>query len=87
MAYLLVTALIVIVFNLVADILYGFRDPRIRLNVIGISAFRSTCRQRFESVASIVAFVEAGLGPVLVPALAAEPTPELVAVELDPHPY
>jgi peptide/nickel transport system permease protein len=32
MAYLLVTALIIIVFNLVADILYGFLDPRIRLN-------------------------------------------------------
>ena len=32
MAYLLVTALIIIVFNLVADILYGFLDPRIRLD-------------------------------------------------------
>jgi peptide/nickel transport system permease protein len=31
MAYLLVTSLIIIVFNLVADILYGFLDPRIRL--------------------------------------------------------
>jgi peptide/nickel transport system permease protein len=30
MAYLLVTAIIIIVFNLVADILYGFLDPRIR---------------------------------------------------------
>jgi DNA-binding transcriptional LysR family regulator len=39
--------------------------------------------QRFESVASILAFVEAGLGAALVPALAAEPTPKLVAVELD----
>lgn len=32
MAYLLVTAVIIIVFNLVADILYGFLDPRIRLS-------------------------------------------------------
>jgi peptide/nickel transport system permease protein len=31
MAYLLVTSLIVIVFNLFADIAYGFLDPRIRL--------------------------------------------------------
>jgi len=30
MAYLLVTAIFIIVFNLVADILYGFLDPRIR---------------------------------------------------------
>jgi peptide/nickel transport system permease protein len=30
MAYLLVTAVIVIVFNLIADITYGFLDPRIR---------------------------------------------------------
>ena len=30
MAYLLVTAVIIIFFNLVADILYGFLDPRIR---------------------------------------------------------
>jgi len=30
MAYLLVTAVIIIVFNLIADILYGFLDPRIR---------------------------------------------------------
>jgi peptide/nickel transport system permease protein len=30
MAYLLVTAVIVIVFNLIADIAYGFLDPRIR---------------------------------------------------------
>ena len=30
MAYLMVTAVIIIVFNLVADILYGFLDPRIR---------------------------------------------------------
>ena len=30
MAYLLVTSVIIIVFNLVADILYGFLDPRIR---------------------------------------------------------
>lgn len=39
--------------------------------------------RRFESVASILAFVQAGLGPALVPALAAEPSPELVALELD----
>ncbi len=39
--------------------------------------------RRFESVASILAFVQAGLGPALVPALAAEPPPELVALELD----
>jgi len=30
MAYLLVTSLIIIVFNLIADILYGYLDPRIR---------------------------------------------------------
>jgi peptide/nickel transport system permease protein len=30
LAYLLLTATIVIAFNLVADILYGFLDPRIR---------------------------------------------------------
>ena len=30
MAYLMVTAVIIIVFNLIADILYGFLDPRIR---------------------------------------------------------
>jgi peptide/nickel transport system permease protein len=32
MAYLLVTAVIIIVFNLIADILYGYLDPRIRLD-------------------------------------------------------
>ena len=30
MAYLIVTAVIIIVFNLIADILYGYLDPRIR---------------------------------------------------------
>jgi peptide/nickel transport system permease protein len=30
MAYLLITSVIIIIFNLVADILYGFLDPRIR---------------------------------------------------------
>ena len=30
MAYLLVTSVVVIVFNLIADILYGVLDPRIR---------------------------------------------------------
>ena len=30
MAYLFVTAVIIIVFNLIADITYGFLDPRIR---------------------------------------------------------
>jgi peptide/nickel transport system permease protein len=30
MAYLIVTATIIIVFNLIADVLYGFLDPRIR---------------------------------------------------------
>jgi peptide/nickel transport system permease protein len=30
MAYLIVTAVIIIFFNLVADVLYGFLDPRIR---------------------------------------------------------
>jgi peptide/nickel transport system permease protein len=30
MAYILVTSIIIIAFNLVADILYGFLDPRIR---------------------------------------------------------
>jgi peptide/nickel transport system permease protein len=30
MAYLLVTAIAVIVFNLIADVLYGYLDPRIR---------------------------------------------------------
>jgi ABC-type dipeptide/oligopeptide/nickel transport system permease component len=32
MAYLLVTSVLIIVANLVADILYGYLDPRIRLN-------------------------------------------------------
>jgi peptide/nickel transport system permease protein len=30
MAYLAVTAVFVILFNLIADILYGYLDPRIR---------------------------------------------------------
>jgi peptide/nickel transport system permease protein len=30
MAYLAVTATIIIVFNLIADVLYGYLDPRIR---------------------------------------------------------
>jgi peptide/nickel transport system permease protein len=30
MAYLLVTSVIIVVFNLIADVLYGFLDPRIR---------------------------------------------------------
>ena len=30
MAYLLVTAIAIIVFNLIADILYGYLDPRVR---------------------------------------------------------
>jgi peptide/nickel transport system permease protein len=30
MAYLLITAIAIIVFNLIADILYGYLDPRIR---------------------------------------------------------
>jgi peptide/nickel transport system permease protein len=30
MAYLVVTSVIVIVFNLIADIVYGYLDPRIR---------------------------------------------------------
>jgi peptide/nickel transport system permease protein len=30
MAYLAITATIIIVFNLIADILYGYLDPRIR---------------------------------------------------------
>ena len=30
MAYLLITAIAIVVFNLIADILYGFLDPRIR---------------------------------------------------------
>jgi peptide/nickel transport system permease protein len=30
MAYLLITAILVVLFNLIADILYGFLDPRIR---------------------------------------------------------
>ena len=30
MAYLLVTAIAIIFFNLIADILYGFLDPRVR---------------------------------------------------------
>jgi peptide/nickel transport system permease protein len=30
MAYLMVTSVIIIVFNLIADILYGYLDPRIR---------------------------------------------------------
>jgi peptide/nickel transport system permease protein len=32
MAYLLITAIAVIVFNLIADVLYGYLDPRIRLD-------------------------------------------------------
>lgn len=32
MAYLLVTAIMIILFNLIADIAYGFLDPRIRLD-------------------------------------------------------
>jgi len=39
--------------------------------------------RRFENITSILAFAEAGLGPALVPALAAEPPPGLAAVELD----
>jgi ABC-type dipeptide/oligopeptide/nickel transport system permease component len=31
MAYLLITAIAIVVFNLIADILYGYLDPRIRL--------------------------------------------------------
>jgi glutathione transport system permease protein len=30
MDYLLITAIAIVVFNLIADILYGFLDPRIR---------------------------------------------------------
>jgi peptide/nickel transport system permease protein len=30
MAYLVVTSVIIVVFNLIADITYGFLDPRIR---------------------------------------------------------
>ena len=30
MAYLMVVAVIIIAFNLVADVLYGYLDPRIR---------------------------------------------------------
>jgi peptide/nickel transport system permease protein len=30
MAYIMIVAITVIVFNLLADILYGFLDPRIR---------------------------------------------------------
>jgi peptide/nickel transport system permease protein len=30
MAYLLVTSVIIIVFNLIADVVYGYLDPRIR---------------------------------------------------------
>jgi peptide/nickel transport system permease protein len=30
MAYLVVTSVIIIVFNLIADVLYGYLDPRIR---------------------------------------------------------
>src|SRR5215467_2071646 len=30
MAYLLITAILIVAFNLIADILYGFLDPRIR---------------------------------------------------------
>ena len=30
MAWLMVVAIIVILFNLIADILYGFLDPRVR---------------------------------------------------------
>jgi peptide/nickel transport system permease protein len=30
MAYLVITAVMIILFNLIADIVYGFLDPRIR---------------------------------------------------------
>ena len=30
MGYLIITSLLIIVFNLVADLAYGFLDPRIR---------------------------------------------------------
>jgi len=30
MAYLVVTSVIIILFNLIADIIYGYLDPRIR---------------------------------------------------------
>jgi peptide/nickel transport system permease protein len=30
MAYLLITAIFVVLFNLIADILYGYLDPRVR---------------------------------------------------------
>ena len=30
MAYLVVTSVIIIAFNLIADIIYGYLDPRIR---------------------------------------------------------
>ena len=30
MAYLVVTSVIIIVFNLIADVIYGYLDPRIR---------------------------------------------------------
>jgi peptide/nickel transport system permease protein len=30
MAYLVITAVLIVVFNLIADIIYGFLDPRIR---------------------------------------------------------
>jgi peptide/nickel transport system permease protein len=30
MAWLMVTAVMVIIFNLIADVLYGYLDPRVR---------------------------------------------------------
>ena len=30
MAWLMITAMMIIIFNLIADIVYGFLDPRIR---------------------------------------------------------
>ena len=40
--------------------------------------------RRFENVASLLAFVAAGLGRALVPSLAAEPSDDLVVIDLDP---
>jgi len=41
--------------------------------------------RRFESASSIPAFVEAGLGPALVPAFVAESAPDLVTIELESY--
>ena len=71
MAFLVVTSAIIIVFNLVADVLYGFLDPRIRYDCGGggavfASAWRKTRVSRehlagdHEALDLLGAFVDLG---------------------------